>query len=303
MVASQSGMAGAASSSGTGVPCIRWQWVSSECERLPALAHMVQSATARGGPDIQIPVAPQATITSATESENQRNHRLPKQVGIDLGTANVLVFLRGRGIVINEPSVVAISAKDGKVKAVGLEAREHAWPRAARHDRSRPPDARWRHRRLHRDPEDARVLHQQGVRAVLPDSAGRDDLRAGRRHRRGAPRGTRCRPQRRRPPGLPDQRAAGGGDRRARAGGRSVRQHDHRHRRRHHRGRRHFPQRHRGCPLAAGWRQQVRRGDQQLHQAQVQPPGRRAHGRRSQDRHRQRHAAGRRPGHGSPGPR
>ncbi|HEU0165370.1 MAG TPA: rod shape-determining protein, partial [Thermomicrobiales bacterium] len=48
---------------------------------------------------------------------------MPKQVGIDLGTANVLVFLRGRGIVINEPSVVAISAKDGKVKAVGLEAR------------------------------------------------------------------------------------------------------------------------------------------------------------------------------------
>jgi rod shape-determining protein MreB and related proteins len=46
-----------------------------------------------------------------------------KQIGIDLGTANVLVYMRGRGIVINEPSVVAISAKDGKVKAVGLEAR------------------------------------------------------------------------------------------------------------------------------------------------------------------------------------
>lgn len=49
---------------------------------------------------------------------------MPKQVGIDLGTANVLVFLRGRGVVINEPSVVAISARDGKVKAVGLEARD-----------------------------------------------------------------------------------------------------------------------------------------------------------------------------------
>ena len=47
---------------------------------------------------------------------------MPKQLGIDLGTANVLVFLRGRGIVINEPSVVAISARDGKVKAVGIEA-------------------------------------------------------------------------------------------------------------------------------------------------------------------------------------
>ena len=54
--------------------------------------------------------------------ESERD-RVPKQIGIDLGTANVLVFVRGRGIVINEPSVVAISAKDGKVKAVGLEAR------------------------------------------------------------------------------------------------------------------------------------------------------------------------------------
>ncbi|WP_038038636.1 rod shape-determining protein [Thermorudis peleae] len=48
---------------------------------------------------------------------------MAKQLGIDLGTANVLVYVRGRGIVINEPSVVAISAKDGKVKAVGIEAR------------------------------------------------------------------------------------------------------------------------------------------------------------------------------------
>ncbi len=49
---------------------------------------------------------------------------MSKQIGIDLGTANVLVYLRGRGVVINEPSVVAISAKDSKVKAVGLEARD-----------------------------------------------------------------------------------------------------------------------------------------------------------------------------------
>ena len=48
---------------------------------------------------------------------------MARQLGIDLGTANVLVFVRGRGIVINEPSVVAISARDGRVRAVGLEAR------------------------------------------------------------------------------------------------------------------------------------------------------------------------------------
>jgi rod shape-determining protein MreB len=43
-------------------------------------------------------------------------------VGIDLGTANVLVFVKGRGIVLNEPSVVAISTVDGRVKAVGKAA-------------------------------------------------------------------------------------------------------------------------------------------------------------------------------------
>lgn len=49
---------------------------------------------------------------------------MAKQIGIDLALRNVLAFVRGRGIVISEPSVVAISAKDGKVKAVGLEARD-----------------------------------------------------------------------------------------------------------------------------------------------------------------------------------
>lgn len=44
-------------------------------------------------------------------------------IGIDLGTANTLVYLRGRGIVINEPSVVAINAKTDRVVAVGNEAK------------------------------------------------------------------------------------------------------------------------------------------------------------------------------------
>ncbi|MEO6458510.1 MAG: rod shape-determining protein [Chloroflexia bacterium] len=45
-----------------------------------------------------------------------------RSIGIDLGTANVLVFVKGKGIVLNEPSVVAISTKDGRVKAVGRAA-------------------------------------------------------------------------------------------------------------------------------------------------------------------------------------
>ncbi len=47
-----------------------------------------------------------------------------KKIGIDLGTKNVLVYVPKRGIVINEPSVVAISIDDGKVLAVGSEARD-----------------------------------------------------------------------------------------------------------------------------------------------------------------------------------
>lgn len=44
-------------------------------------------------------------------------------IGIDLGTANTLVYLRGHGIVINEPSVVAVNQKTGRIVAVGMEAK------------------------------------------------------------------------------------------------------------------------------------------------------------------------------------
>lgn len=49
--------------------------------------------------------------------------RLTPELGIDLGTANIVVYLRGKGIVLREPSVVAISTKNKKVLAVGEEAR------------------------------------------------------------------------------------------------------------------------------------------------------------------------------------
>ncbi|HPN85108.1 MAG TPA: rod shape-determining protein, partial [Victivallales bacterium] len=44
-------------------------------------------------------------------------------IGIDLGTANCLVFVRDRGIVLNEPSVVAISEGTKEILAVGSEAK------------------------------------------------------------------------------------------------------------------------------------------------------------------------------------
>lgn len=49
---------------------------------------------------------------------------LGKRIGIDLGTANSLVYLAGAGIVLNEPSVVAVSTDDNRVLAVGNEAKE-----------------------------------------------------------------------------------------------------------------------------------------------------------------------------------
>lgn len=47
-----------------------------------------------------------------------------KRIGIDLGTANSLVYLAGEGIVLNEPTVVAISTDDNRILAVGSEAKE-----------------------------------------------------------------------------------------------------------------------------------------------------------------------------------
>jgi len=49
--------------------------------------------------------------------------KISKDVGIDLGTANTLVYVKGRGIVINEPSVVALNQKTGQILAIGNEAK------------------------------------------------------------------------------------------------------------------------------------------------------------------------------------
>ena len=54
----------------------------------------------------------------------QASRFLSNDIGIDLGTANTLVYVRGKGIVINEPSVVAINQKTGQVVAVGAAAKQ-----------------------------------------------------------------------------------------------------------------------------------------------------------------------------------
>ena len=47
---------------------------------------------------------------------------LGMEIGVDLGTSSVLVYIRGKGIVLKEPSVVAVNSKTGKVLAVGESA-------------------------------------------------------------------------------------------------------------------------------------------------------------------------------------
>ncbi len=49
---------------------------------------------------------------------------LTQDIGIDLGTANILVYVRGKGIVINEPSVVAVNQRTGQILAIGREAKK-----------------------------------------------------------------------------------------------------------------------------------------------------------------------------------
>ena len=54
----------------------------------------------------------------------QRMSLLSPKLGIDLGTTNVLVFVPGKGVVLNEPSVVAVSTENNKVLAIGAEAKK-----------------------------------------------------------------------------------------------------------------------------------------------------------------------------------
>ena len=56
-------------------------------------------------------------------SDNLFSSFIGRDMAVDLGTANTLVYVRGRGIVLNEPSVVAVNSRDNRPLAVGLEAK------------------------------------------------------------------------------------------------------------------------------------------------------------------------------------
>jgi rod shape-determining protein MreB and related proteins len=56
-------------------------------------------------------------------SETVLSQFMGRDMAVDLGTANTVVYVRGRGIVLDEPSVVAVNARDGRLLAVGTEAK------------------------------------------------------------------------------------------------------------------------------------------------------------------------------------
>jgi len=56
-------------------------------------------------------------------SESILSSIVGRDMAVDLGTANTLVYVRGRGVVLNEPSVVAVNTRDGRPLAVGSEAK------------------------------------------------------------------------------------------------------------------------------------------------------------------------------------
>jgi len=63
-------------------------------------------------------------MTTFKEKKDKILGRFSNDIGIDLGTANTLVYVRGKGIVVNEPSVVAVNQKTGQVVAVGKTAKD-----------------------------------------------------------------------------------------------------------------------------------------------------------------------------------
>ena len=76
-------------------------------------------------------------------------------IGIDLGTASILVYIKGKGVVLKEPSVVAFDRDTNKIKAIGEEARLMLG--------SSPSSSPGCDFRLYRHREDDQVFHPEGT--------------------------------------------------------------------------------------------------------------------------------------------
>ena len=186
-------------------------------------------------------------------------------LAIDLGTANTCVYARGKGIVVNEPSIVAINKVNGRVEAVGKDAKDMLGRTPGQHRRHQADEGR-RHRRLRGHREDADLLHQEGAQPQRLGPAAHRHRRAVGDHAGREARGEGQRLSREGQRSAPGRGGDGGGDRRRHADHRAVGQHDRRHRRRHDRHRRHLARRHRLQQGGARRRQRDGRGDHPVHQ-------------------------------------
>ena len=215
-----------------------------------------------------------------------------RDMAVDLGTANTLVFIRGRGIVLFEPSVVAISEETGRVHAVGAEAKRMIGRTPASIRAIRP----LRHGVI----ADFEITEEM-LRHFISKAGGvalrllaSRALRAQRYHRRRAPRRGRGDARRGSALGLPDRGADGRRDRREPARRGRGRQHGDRHRRRHDRGRGDRARRDGGLGVDPRRRLRDGRRDRRLRQERPQAADRPGDGRGREDRGRLRLGGGRR---------
>ena len=111
--------------------------------------------------------------------------RIRGSVAIDLGTVNTLVWVEGRGLVLEEPSAIAIDSTTGSVTAIGAAA-DVLSDKEPQDIKVHPPAARRRDRRPGGDGGDAARLPAQGPAAQRAAAAARAGLRAERRHLGGA---------------------------------------------------------------------------------------------------------------------
>ena len=88
-----------------------------------------------------------------------------KDIGIDLGTANILVTIKGKGIILKEPSVVAIDRKTGEIVATGNEAKEMLRQNTGA-NKSRKTIKRWCNCRLYSNTINAKKLNKQSSKKI-----------------------------------------------------------------------------------------------------------------------------------------
>ena len=107
-------------------------------------------------------------------------------IGIDLGTASILVYVKGKGVVIKEPSVVAFDRDANKIKAIGEEARMMLGRTPGNIVAIRPLTKNGDDFRLYGDRADAALFYSEGSRETVFPQAQGQHLRAGERDGGGA---------------------------------------------------------------------------------------------------------------------